>query len=314
MKFRLPLELSGYAPVAYAHLKDCMEVEFSNEKRKLHHPVDIYNISSSEAWENLNDLFELLSDISENQLYLPGSSRNEWRKTLVRQLDHMLDALAQHVDSCRAIIKCCYSQDKTKEITKAVRRFNSVIEPFFDHVSHIVNAIKHGQRNLRVVYYHTPHASVPGFFAEGFIERGVAGPDPEIHYKGKVALSLHRELPLYVCGMFAASSALSQELTEATAIRPTNQFLPPDNTLKVILSVLRQVSLLPLMYFPDELKKSVPFVRYQECEKGEPLKAELQYPCKRQKLMPLPDNCQVSTSWKVLTVARTLQMPYFGKQ
>lgn len=178
-----------------------------------------------------------------------------------------------------------------------------------------MNAIKHGQRNLRVLYFHAPHIFVPGFFAEGFIETGVAGPDPAIHHKGKVALSLNRELPLYVCGMFAASAALSQELLHATGVKPTKYFTPPDSTLEIILSVLKHASLLPLMYFPDEQLKPVPLVRYREVAGGGmPLKAELQYPYTQQKLVPLADGCQVSTTWRVQAMARTFQMPYLGKQ
>lgn len=314
MKFRLPLEYTGYLPVSYAHLQDCIEVEFSNGDRRLHHPIDIYNISSIDVWENLNDLFERLSAISDNQLYISSNSTSDWKKTLVRQLDHTLDALAQHVDSCRAIIKCCYPLEEKRKFTKAVRRFNNVAGPFFDHVCNIVNAVKHGQRNLGIIYFHAPHLFVPGFFAEGYIEPGVAGPDPAIHRNGRVALSLHRELPLYVVGMFGVSSALSQELIEATGVRPENPLSPPENTLKLVQSVLKHASELPLMYFPDEQQKPVPHVRCQLHEDGKLQKAELQYPCNRQKLLPLPENYRVATSWRVQTVARTFQMPYFSKQ
>ena len=170
MEYRLPLKHSGYMPLAYALLAACMDESFSNHERKLHHPIDIYNISSREVWENLDDLLEEIDIIVEKQHYLPGSDAKNWKKNLIRQLDHTLDAIAQHVDSCRAIIKCCYPNEKNSKFSKPVRRFNSEVKPYFDHVCNIVNAVKHEQRSLQIIYFHNP-----GFFCTWFLCRGLYG-------------------------------------------------------------------------------------------------------------------------------------------
>jgi hypothetical protein len=310
VKVKLPYKSTGFEPDVVAYLDALREAPLSHIERRLHHPIDIYAIASHEVWDNLNDLLDLVNEISEKQLYLPGNKDTTWKKRLLRQLDHTLDALVQFLDSCRAIIKCCFVGDSSDKFTKSIRRFNDAIYPLADRLCHAINKIKHEQRTLQVIYLHNPGFFIPGYFVEGILEAGVAGPEPALHKGSNSAFSLNRDIPIYVCVIYLASAALAQIIRQPTKIAHA---VLSDSMVRSekIASVLKKVSLLPLEFFPDEIKMPVPLVRFMEGTNLGEATAEIEFPASRYKPQQVHAQYQVATTWTVRSVARTLKMPYW---
>lgn len=310
MKIKLPYKSTGFEPEVVAQLEALREAPLSHMQRRLHHPIDIYAIASHEVWDNLNDLLDMVNDITNKQLYLPGHGKGAWKKLLVRQLDHTLDALVQFLDSCRAIIKCCFIGDGESKHAKSIRRFNDAVRPFADRLCHIVNKIKHEQRTLQVIYFHNPGLFIPGYFVEGVIDVGVAGPEPALHHDSSSAFSLNRDLAIYVCTIYLASAALAQEVRQVTKLAPAAIGEYTGKHSGMIASVLKKVSLLPLDFFPDEIGMPVPLVRYKRDTASSDAMAELEFPASRQKPRIVNMKYRVATTWVPRSVARIFKMPY----
>lgn len=313
MKVKLPFKSTSFEPEVVAQLEALRDAPLSHLQRSLHHPIDIYAIASHEVWDNLNDLLDLLKDVSEKQLYLPCHADNPWKKLLVRQLDHTLDALVQYFDSCRAIIKCCFVGDKVDRHTKSIRRFNDYIAFVAERICHTINKIKHEQRVLQVIYFHNPGVFIPGYFVEGIIDAGVAGPDPKLHKDSNSAFSLNRDLPIFVCAIYLASAALAHEIRQATKLAPVALGKRKGNQDNKITSVLKKISLLPLEFFPDEISKPVPLVRYRASSTSTKESAYLEFPASRHKPKMVRDGCRATTTWTIRSVARTLRVPYWQR-
>lgn len=311
MKVKLPFKNTSFEPEVVAQLEALRDAPLSHLQRCLHHPIDIYAIASHEVWDNLNDLLDLLNEVSEKQLYLPSHEEETWKKLLVRQLDHTLDALVQFLDSCRAIIKCCFTGDNADKYTKSIRRFNDAIAPLADRLCHTVNKIKHEQRVLQVIYFHNPGVFIPGYFVEGIIDAGVAGPDPKLHKDSNSAFSLNRDLPIFVCAIYLASAVLAHEIRQATKLAPAALGERKGNRDSKITSVLKKVSLLPLDFFPDEISMPVPLVRYRAGSASAEAMADLEFPASRHKPKMVQEGCRATTTWTIRSVARTFKMPYW---
>lgn len=308
--YRLPSKRTGYEPDVIAQLEALRDAPLNHSDRGLHHPIDIYAIASHEVWDNLNDLIDEVGKVSDKQLYLPGSGDRRWEKRLARQLDQTLDALAQFIDACQKIITCCYENNDAR-MPKAIARFKKAIHEVADRFLHLVNKIKHEQRVLQIIYFHGPGVFIPGYFVEGVVDTGVAGPDPSLHKDSNTAFSLNRDIPIFVCLLYLASAALANEVHQATKLPLADVSVRNRNTDDLIAHVLKKVSLLPLMFYPDELKMPIPLVRFKERPFSASSTAELEFPATRQKANTVPAGCRISTSWTVRSVARSFQLPYF---
>lgn len=311
MRYRLPFKRTGFEPEVVAQLESLRDAQLKYSDRGLHHPIDIYAIASQDVWNNLNDLLDELREVSDKQLYLPGSGDGQWEKRLKRQLDHTLDALAQFIDSCRTIIAICYAGNASPKSIKPVRRFNDVIHHVADRILNLVNKIKHEQRVLQLVYFHGPGIFIPGYFAEGVVDSGVAGPDPSLHKDANTAFSLHRDIPMFVCIVYLASAALGHEIRQATKLPPADVGERPREMRDLITQTLKKTSLLPLMFFPDEIAMPIPLVRFKDKASAGSQMAELEFPAAHQKANTALTGCRVSTSWTVRSVAQSFQLPYF---
>jgi hypothetical protein len=311
MRYRLPFKRTGFEPEVVAQLESLRDAPLNHADRGLHHPIDIYAIASHDVWNNLNDLLDEVREVSDKQLYLAGSGDGQWEKRLKRQLDHTLDALAQFIDSCRTIITICCGSNESPKPTHPVRRFNDSIRNVADRILNLVNKIKHEQRVLQLVYFHGPGIFIPGYFAEGIIDSGVAGPDPTLHKDASTAFSLHRDIPMFVCIVYLASAALGQEIRQATKLPPADIEGRSAEMHELISQTLKKTSLLPLMFFPDEIAMPVPLVRFKEAATAASRMAELEFPAAHHKANTVLTGCRVTTSWTVRSVARSLQLPYF---
>ena len=293
MRYRLPKGKTQYLPQAMAILEALREMPLSHFGRGRRHPIDIYATVLRDVLSNLDDLLDLVEVGRQEQPYLPGNQPNNWSKKLIRQLDHAADSTVQFFDACRAIILCCFDINDERRFKKVVRRFNTTVRPHTDRISTIVNLVKHNQRTLNLVYFHNPGVFVPGYFVEGVLEPEVVGPDPIVHAGANTAISLYREIPSLVCAIYFVSACMANEVSAATGVRPAEEFEVSEKLEEALLSVLKKSSLLPLEFFPDEIKMPLPFIRYY-LKTGETRPViELEMPSSRRKPRA-PENCRVT--------------------
>ena len=311
MDYKLPIKRTGYNPIAKAQIRALSDASHFYFKQGQRHPLEIYNVSLREVWKNLSDLIDLVLEISDKLLYLPTHDVRDWKLEVVRILDHTLDSIAQHIDSCRLIIHCCHEEKCKKIVDKSIRRFNKAIKPYTNHVCKIVNFIKHRQSIIRIIYFHDPGVFVPGYYIEGVVQEGVIGPDPEIHQDSNCAISFYRDIPVHVCNLYHVSSVLANELRRCTGLSP-NEHNKPEAIDDKQLEILKKTSLLPLMFFPDEILKPVPLIKYVSRNSESSPSVKIQFPAKYQKAKTVPPECRVTASSQVEETSRIIKMPYFG--
>jgi hypothetical protein len=217
----------------------------------------------------------------------------------------------QFLDSCRAIIACCYTEQDKDKITKATRRFNDAHKVLTDRFKHVVNKIKHEQRVLQIMYFHGPDFFYPGYFVEGVVNSTTAGPDPELHKKSHTAYSLNRDLRIFAVAIFLASSALVQELKTAFSGAVPTQPVGSGEFSNLILRVLKKLDTLPMLFHPDELEMPHAEIRVKTDQKTSEVGVTLEYPGTRTKPITLPGSAQIGLGWTVRRVANNLMPPYF---
>ena len=230
---------------------------------RLRHPPAIYNLSFSKVMSRLADVLNELDAASAFQAYR-DPKQYMWDKRLLSELDHLLDALMEHFDDCQSILLCFVESSDDKTFLKALRTFKEATRPYRSHIGQIVDALKHEQRHLASIFFHTPNSFDPGYFVEGPDDGGGIGPDPNIHADGQTAFSFARDLRLHVCGLYFVGLALMPALAVFGKLSLTNKANTDDPKINdQKLETLRRVSLLPLRFFPDELAKPIPMVRGQ---------------------------------------------------
>ena len=153
---------------------------------------------------------------------------------------------------------------------------------------------------------------IPGFYVEGVLGPEVVGPDPQVHPGSNTAISLYREIPAIVCASYFVSSVMANEVCTAARVKPSANFMPPVGLEDLIMSVMRKTSLLPLEFFPDEVGKPLPLIRYVKKSGSNKPQVEIEMPSARFKART-PGHCQIDASWTISSVARTLKVPYMGK-
>ena len=311
MRYELSSKKSGIQPKAVSVLANLDGITLHNSNYGLRHPLGIYNLSFGTVLKKMDSVLRELDEVRETYAYR-DPKKYDWDETLVSNLDHMLDAIMEHLDDCKNIICCFFEDSSTKSAKKAVRKFNSEIKSYRDHVAVIVNAIKHNQNRLRSMFFETFSDFVPGYYAEGLVVDGMVGPNPEIHEKGNVAISLNRDLPFHICNLYYVSAVLANTVVQLTGTKPLPSVEQRANSAE-LSAVLRRVSVLPRIVFPDEAKKPYPYVKYiSDSARGEE-RLLLEFPSNRLKPKPVPPGSRVRLSYGGDGVTRSFKMPYFGE-
>lgn len=259
MKFEYTGNADYLIPKAIFALRQLEGIELFHAEQDIRHrhPLEIYSTTFSAA---INDTIRLIDALQILSADLPHLSNKNlgWEKNLATITDNWLDSIFQHIDSCKSVISCFFSKNQEKKRDKCIRLFKKEIKQYREEVAKIVNLIKHNQRFIRIIYFHWVGGFVLGYFVEGVVENGTLGPDPLIHEKSNSAFSYNCTIPMHLCNIFFISSALAQ-----TVYSITNKKIHFNNEQKCTLScdlndAMKKVSLLPLLFFPDEVKKPVP--------------------------------------------------------
>ena len=311
MRYEISSQLGQIRPRAAFVLENLGNVALYHGNHGVRHPLGIYNLTLSELLDKITSLLDLLERANDQLPYLDPDAKG-WDHELLDATDHVLDAVVQHLDAYKSIICCFFEDCASKPAQKILRSLNRDIREYRDAVATIVNAIKHKQRRLTTFFFHEPGTFALGYFVEGVLADGAIGPDPQIHRGSNVAISYNRDLPFHICGIYFCAAALANHIHNICGIMPT----PNSGDSKSndqLGQILRRVSALPMLFFPDEIKKSVPVVRYVPDRRTDGFRVTLEMPSYRFKPRTVSPGCHARATWMGNGVSRTFKMPYFGQ-
>jgi hypothetical protein len=103
---------------------------------------------------------------------------------------------------------------------------------------------------------------------------------------GNTAISFSRDIPAQICNVFFVSSVLAQHVYEVTKRPPRDDKDRRYNDAN-LARVLKQISIMPMTFFPDEVSKPVPFIKYHEEGNGG-VRVLIEMPAKRARPSGIP--------------------------
>lgn len=174
--------------------------------------------------------------------------------------ENALHQLTGYFDRLEGILRRFVEPAGKKVVNKAATDLKNTFKVHRDAVALPINRVKHEGCNLNPIAYFHPLAH-PGWFVEGFAGDSVA-PDPQVHDQ-VLAFSYARTLRAWVVGMLEGSWALGQAILEHVKIDEASLALP-DGVDTTFMDVLRRVSRLPFVFFPDEVALQTPCVDFTE--------------------------------------------------
>lgn len=250
--------LSDAWPRAVRALESARDVETYHARLRLRHPLAIYNISLSQVVGRFSSALTELEKLRHITGF--GGERDAKEEAFLAALDSLLDALVEHFDDCNNVLRCFFQNEADPRYKKSYSQFKAATRSYRDHVAKIVNRIKHSQGRLRSVLFSWPGGDSVGYFVEGVNTEGVVGPDEDIHPGGSTAFSVARDFRLHLCGIYFVSTHLAQAIYEASGVRPDGKHVSAQG-VDALATVIRGVSCVPPVFFPDEMKKAIPSVK-----------------------------------------------------
>ena len=282
-----------------------------HQRRNLRPPLAIFNVSFGEVVSKLKGLLDCLGRANQ-ELVNTGSLEPKSDQALVDALDHVLDALMQHLDSYKGIVCCFFDDSESKAAQKVLRSLNSEIRSYRDHVAVIDNLVKHKQRRLSTMFFQGQGIYCLGYYIEGVLADGTIGPDPAVHPGSNTAFSFNRDLPFHLCNIYFCGAVLANVIRNVTGSKldPATEEATFD---KDLADVLRQVSELPRLYFPDEVHKPSPSVRYVPHKHSGAFRVILEMPSTGARPRTISSGSRIQSTTHGDGVSRTFKFPYFGK-
>lgn len=276
-----------------------------HEEYGVRHPLGAYTVSLSAVANRTMAVLDLLDDTA--LFYRRSSTESDWANKILEAMDHLLDALAEHVEDCGGVLRSFFPKSKKRDFEVALEQFKKQTKPYRNHICKIDNFIKHNQGRLRMVIMSNAVGVVPGYFVEGPIPGGGVGPSNIIHGSHNTAFSFNRDIPFHICNVYAVSAFLAQ------ALHAVNSRLVPSGTTKQNPEseshwdkMVARVAKLPQIYFPDEVKKTVPSIKFGGTS------VRIEYPAAKEKSKMLLGQVSVSASYSGDGVTRTYHVPYMA--
>ena len=293
-------------PKAAWVLHDLRGVQTFESTYAARHPCAAYNISLTAIASRTAKVIEELEDLIRRVL-AGNSPESLGDDNLLEAMDHLLDALMEHMDVCCKILRCFVAPQDDKKFQKVLTQFRKSIEPYRDHIGTLDNYIKHNQGKLRSVCFTWGTGATLGYFVEGPVSGGALGPVGKIHKDENTAFSFNRDLPFHICNVYAVSSRLAYSLkTINSSLIP----MPPSSSVNVRdaawSKAIKMTAGLPPIFFPDEVHKPIPRVRVSHH------KVYIEYPANRPRPVGPLSPSKISILFAGDGVTRSFKMPYFG--
>jgi hypothetical protein len=201
-------------------------------------------------------LARLSEQIDENRIPT-GEHGLGWMSPVIEAWGELLHAADAHVDDVKQIVVRALGGNSPWK-TPEGRRFKSFTSEYRDHISRIVNHIKHRHGRLRAFAFYSPTTCYPGYYIEGVHSSGAIGPEPSIHRHGKGAFSFAWDCRLHLVWLYGLSEALANVLAAIGVPESDGPSVLADSSK--FISLAETAKRVPPYVFPDERTKPVPKV------------------------------------------------------
>ncbi len=267
MNVNAPITAKQPFPSARGILQLARNRPLHHQAYRLRHPLAIYNLSVLNVLKRMRRVIEELHAAEKSRRYADRTNYS-WGDDLLAAQDHLLDALMEHFDDCKSVLRCFGASVDDAEVRRASNAFNDGVRPYRVHVGTIVNSMKHNQRQIEWILFGRDFGFDPGYYVLGPDDHGVIGPDPNVHTDGATAFSFARDLRFHLCGLYFVGDHLADVLRRFGLSSGPQEC--PKEWSDLAFACLRGVALLPFRFFPDEVAMPVPNVMGGgNCEESE---------------------------------------------
>jgi hypothetical protein len=259
MKFEVPKKAAGYMPEVFLLLNSLNDDFVFSDEHQLSHPVDIFSLTFGDAMDCIYVLAKSVNDETENVMY-GGKTSDERLSEIRRQIFDLLFYTSNFVEGCQSIIKSIFPNGD-KRLSKAARDFRGNVKEYTFHASQLINKVKHQHRRPRTFTFAYENKIIIGYYLDGLVDKGVLGPDPELHrpYKGfRTGFSLNRVIPYHLCNLYYVSACLASVVKGYVKV---DGLLDTNYEDKRFRETFAEVAKIPCMLLPDEMEMPIPVVK-----------------------------------------------------
>ncbi|MFH1941895.1 MAG: hypothetical protein ABIL68_07295, partial [bacterium] len=162
LKSNLSNGLCSHAQVALEQIKN-ISINFTQR-----HPLAIYNLSFGRILNNFEDVINSLNNVQRIDITNPEFDIDpKPHQVIIKNQYQLLYSLMEHMDDCKNILKCFYSNSDDYQKSTSIKEFNNSIKEYRNFIGKIVNNIKHEQGRLRFIILVNDKSQYPGYFVEG---------------------------------------------------------------------------------------------------------------------------------------------------
>jgi hypothetical protein len=276
-------DASGLLPEIIESLDADFHLPLYHRDLKLRQPLGIYNASLASVLGSFEDVLDEFEQLMIDRPYRRQNELPKWSDdNLMNSQRQLLYSLMEHMEDCFNVLKCFVqppSSDPRKRTKAAYCKSSTIIdtcvksvEPYWNHISDIVNHSKHNQGRVRFCVIFDENNMIPGYFvesAEEILDRAndqvsdweVLGPSSAIHGKYRdTAFSFARNLRYHFVNVYFVSKELADAVNSLTAGQRTPHTGTKSDDSK-ILGIAARIEKLPLYFYRDEMRLDTPAVK-----------------------------------------------------
>ena len=298
-------------PLAQEILENVEVIHSYHEIYGARHPLAAYNTSLASVAHRIIKVIEVLNDIQKQNEFDPSRRKgqdSEREVALVEATDHMLDTLMEHMEDCAGIIRSFFPNSKDKDFKSALKKYKASVAPYRNYIANIVNYLKHNQGRLCLISFSWQGGSSLGYFVEGPVSNDGLGPVSVVHPDEASAFSYYRDIPFHLCNIYAVSRRLALTLHDIDKNLKPKKTTHKKHQKSSIANALEMASKLPYIYFDDEVKKGVPYIKIGSNS------IKIEYPSSKVKSIKMPRDHSVGITYRGDGYTRTYKIPYSNLQ
>ena len=230
---------------------------------QLRPPAGHFYVSLQNVASRLEEMLRRMEELKPP--FGPGAAP-EALGSLIEAMEVLLHAVMGHLEACQAILFSLFASNREALAAQSVKQFIRETKAYREQVAMIVNAVKHRGTRIGSALMYDASAYAPGYFVESELEDGVIGPDRNIHHGGDTAISLFRDLKLHLCQLFFVGASVGKAVGAITPLEDGTDDEQVSKRGYRMRELVRKVSLLPEIVFPDEVYLPFPLIRLRSAD------------------------------------------------
>lgn len=287
-----------------------VSVPLFHEGYNLRPPLGVYNTSLEAVIPRVR---RALNAFKQVDIKIPQTSQGSGApdadlvEDFLSAYQDLLYGMFEHLEDCDSIIKCFFPPDTHFEKDPRVREYKTTLQWYRRRLGAAVNAIKHNQNRLRMIWFTGPMACSYGYFVEAVQPGGTLGPNPNVHSKGDTAFSFGYDFRLHFVHLYAVGEYLSNfvQAVDHGVVAQVASKCP------WACEIAGQIQGLHNFRFPDELSEPNPEVEVSDHDGVQLLRLGLgrenQAPIS---ITNLPPPIRIGVSYRGDGVTRSFKLPY----